>query len=387
MKLKITIFMVTFLFALSACSATDAPGQPGELPPGPFADTPAPPVLDAPVVEAPALVNFHFINELDGWGATQTQMVRTNDGGIHWYDVTPPGVTEAGYSIRYFALDPNHVWVQIPDFDNYPNSGSLYRTLDGGLSWTKFETPFSAGDIQFLDDQNGWMLADLGVGAGSNAVAVYRTDDGGESWTLAFNNDPNQAQADDSIPLGGLKAGLTALNTQTAWVYGVVYAPGTVYLYRTDDGGETWSAVTSVPLPEGAEDAELSIDQLEFLMPNDLMLAMRITADESKMAFYVSNDSGNTWSLTPTFLPNGGSVDFLSATDAVVYNGQQFYVTRDAAQTWNTISPEIVFGDTFASMDFVNTSSGWVLTMDPTTQHSTLYRTTDGGSSWFPVIP
>jgi photosystem II stability/assembly factor-like uncharacterized protein len=314
-------------------------------------------------------------------------MVRTNDGGIHWYDVTPPDVTEAGYSIRYFALDPNHVWVQIPDFDNYPNSGSLYRTLDGGLSWTKFETPFSAGDIQFLDDQNGWMLADLGVGAGSNAVAVYRTDDGGESWTLAFNNDPNQAQADDSIPLGGLKAGLTALNTQTAWVYGVVYAPGTVYLYRTDDGGETWSAVTSVPLPEGAEDAELSIDQLEFLMPNDLMLAMRITADESKMAFYVSNDSGNTWSLTPTFLPKGGSVDFLSATDAVVYNGQQFYVTRDAAQTWNTISPEIVFGDTFASMDFVNTSSGWVLTMDPTTQHSTLYRTTDGGSSWFPVIP
>jgi photosystem II stability/assembly factor-like uncharacterized protein len=114
---------------------------------------------------------------------------------------------------------------------------------------------------------------------------------------------------------------------------------------------------------------------------------MRITADESKMAFYVSNDSGNTWSLTPTFLPNGGSVDFLSATDAVVYNGEQFYVTRDAAQTWNTISPEIVFGDTFASMDFVNTSSGWVLTMDPTTQHSTLYRTTDGGSSWFPVIP
>ena len=387
MKLKITMFMVTFLFALSACSATAAPGQPGELPPSPYADTPAPPMLDAPLVEAPALVNFHFIDELDGWGATQTQMVRTNDGGIHWYNVTPPGVTEAGYSIRYFVLDPNHVWVQIPDFDNYPNSGSLYRTLDGGLSWTKFETPFSAGDMQFLDDQNGWMLADLGVGAGSNAVAVYRTGDGGESWTLAFNNDPNQAQADDSIPLGGLKAGLTALNTQTAWVYGVVYAPGTVYLYRTEDGGESWSAFTSVPLPEGAANAELSIDQLEFLTPNAAVMAMRITADESKMAFYISNDSGNTWSLTPTFLPKGGSVDFLSATDAVVYNGQQFYVTRDAAQTWNTISPAIVFGDTFASMDFVNTSSGWVLTMDPTTQHSTLYRTTDGGSSWFPVIP
>jgi photosystem II stability/assembly factor-like uncharacterized protein len=385
MKFKITICMVTFLFVFSACNAAASEG-PGALPPTPYPDTPAPPALQAPIVEAPALVNFHFINELDGWGATQTQIVRTNDGGGNWYNVTPPGVTEAGYGIRFFVLDPNHIWVQIPDFDNYPNSGFLYRTANGGLEWTKFATPFSAGDIDFIDDQNGWILADLGVGAGSNAVAVYRTEDGGENWTLAFGNDVNQGRAEGSIPLGGLKTGLTPLNTQTAWVYGVTYAPATVYLYRTDDGGETWSAV-SVPLPESAANAEVSIDQIEILTPNDAMMAMRMTDNESKLAIYISKDLGNSWLLTPTSIPKGGSADFLSATDAVVYNGEQFYVTRDAAQTWNTITPEIAFGDTFAFMDFVNTSSGWVLTMDPTTQHSTLYRTTDGGSSWFPVIP
>ena len=384
LKFRAALLAVTFCLVLSACNAstTSAPVGPGELPP-----TPYPAKLDAPRVEKPALVDFHFLNELDGWGITGTQIVRTNDGGLTWYDLTPPDVTETGYSVQHFALDPNHFWAQIPDFNNYPNSGVLYRTEDGGFNWTKFETPFSAGDLNFLDPENGWMLADLGVGAGSNAVAVYRTSDGGANWSRAFSNDPNQAGSDDSIPLGGLKGGLAPLDLQRAWVYGVVYAPGSVYLFHTEDGGENWSAVTSLPLPEGAENAELSIDQLEFLTPSDALMTMRVTSDQSKLALYVSNDSGNTWSLTPTLIPNGGSADFLSATETVIYNGEQFYITRDAGQTWNTISPEVIFGDTFARMDFVNTSSGWVLTLDPTNQQATLYRTTDGGSTWSPVIP
>ena len=284
------------LVILSACNApTSAPEQSNQLPPTPYPDTPAPVAIDAPLVEAPALVNFHFINELDGWGITGTQIVRTNDGGITWYNVTPPDVTETGYGVRHFALDANHAWVQIPDFNNFPNSGFLYRTEDGGLTWTTSETPFTGGDLKFLDANNGWMLADLGVGAGSNAVAVYRTDDGGGNWMLAYTNDPNQANSGDSLPLGGLKGGIAPLNTQTAWVYGVVYAPGSVYLFRSEDGGKTWSHVTSAPLPEGAENAELSIDQLAFLTPNDGMMAMRVTSDESKMAIYISNDSGDTW--------------------------------------------------------------------------------------------
>src|SRR4030095_9692227 len=127
----------------------------------------------------------------------------------------------------------NHAWVQIPDPNNLPNSGLLYRTADGGMSWTKSATPFSGGDLDFLDETDGWMLADLGVGAGSNAVAVYQTPDGGANWLLTYTNDPTQPGAGDSLPLGGLKSGLEALTLQNAWVTGVIYADGTIYLYRT----------------------------------------------------------------------------------------------------------------------------------------------------------
>jgi photosystem II stability/assembly factor-like uncharacterized protein len=376
------------LLLISACNApaSSTTTQPAELPPTPFPDTPAPAQINAPLIEAPALVNIHFLNELDGWGVTETQIIRTNDGGITWYNVTPVDVTETGYSVDTFALDNNRVWVQQPDFNNFPNSGFLYRTTDGGMTWGTTAVPFSRAKIRFLDAHNGWALADLGVGAGSNAVAVYQTTDGGTTWNQTYINDPNNANAGDSLPLGGLKYFLTPLTMQTAWIGGIVYAPGTVYLFRTEDAGLTWRQV-SVPLPKGAENSELTIEQVSMVTATDAYLAIRTTSDDIHLAVYVSNDGGRTWSLTPTLIPEAGSADFLSATEAVVYNGEQFYVTRDAARTWSMIPPDVLFGDSFAGMDFVNPSTGWVITLDSTNNHRSLYRTSDGGATWFPVIP
>jgi photosystem II stability/assembly factor-like uncharacterized protein len=70
----------------------------------------------------------------------------------------------------------------------------------------------------------------------------------------------------------------------------------------------------------------------------------------------------------------------------VLYNREQFYVTRDAARTWSTVSPDIVFGDSFGTMDFVNPNTGWVVTVDPANKRL-LYRTNDGGATWLPVVP
>jgi len=385
--MKYFLLFVILGILLTACGAQNAePAASSNLTPDTETlDTPSPAEINAPLLESPALVKIYFLNERDGWGVTETQIVRTNDGGVTWYNVTPSEVTETGYSVDTFALDHDHIWVQKPDFENYPNAGFLYRTSDGGITWTSVNVPFSGASINFMDANNGWVLADLGVGAGSNAVAVYQTDDGGETWNLKYINDPNHASAAESLPLGGLKYGLATLNMQTAWIHGVVYAPGTPYLYRTDDGGVAWAPI-SLPLPPGAENAELTIEQVNFISPTDGFIAMRMTSDEIKLAVYVSNDAGNTWSLTPTLIPDAGSADFLSASEMVIYNGEQFYVTRDAARTWSIVSPDILFGDTFSNMDFVDTSNGWVITQDPT-NHRSLYRTGDGGATWFPVIP
>ena len=385
------VSLTVLLLFLSACSApttsntstpTNAPIVQPTLASVPVVPTSA--GINAPLVDSPALTAVQFLDEHNGWGVTETQIVRTDDGGVTWYNVTPPDITKAGSSVKLVVMDNNHVWTQIPDYNNYPNSGTLYRTTDAGLTWTSTTTPFSEGLIHFLDENNGWALATLGVGAGSNAVAVYQTTDGGSTWAQKFINDPNNANAGDSLPLSGLKFGLTPLNMQTAWIYGTVYSSGTVYVYRTDDGGTNWSQIP-LPLPQGAENGELGFEQIQFVTPTDAFLTMRMTSDTTSLAIYTSNDAGKTWTLTPTLIPTGGSVNFLSATEAVIYNGQQFYVTRDAAQTWSTVTPDINFGDTFAMMDFVNLNTGWAITADGN-NHRSFYKTDDGGATWFPII-
>ena len=394
--MKLRYALIVLLFILSACNApapsalatTTAPPaevSPTEISPTPFPDTPAPAVINAPLVEAPALLDIHFLNELDGWGVTDTQVVRTNDGGITWYNVTPPDVTSAGYNAHNFVLDNEHTWLQITDFAKSITSSAVYSTNDGGLTWTKSAAPFGSGRLTFLDQQNGWAFGDLGAGAGSNAVAVFQTTDGGATWNQTYTNDPNQPNAGASLPLGGIKSGLTPLNMQTAWVSGVTYSDGAVYLYRTDDGGANWSQVATLSLPPAAQTTQVSFDPVQVLTATDTFMTVRIPSDQTQMAVYVSNDAGNTWSLTPILIPNGGSADFLSATEAIIYNGAQFYVTHDAARTWSIIPPDVTFGDTFAMLDFVNASAGWVIT--DSNDHRSLYRTVDGGATWSAIIP
>ncbi len=387
--MRIRWFFLILALLLTSCGGQPSPAltEPANQTP----PTPAPvietstPALDSfPHLAAPALFNLQMFTAQEGWGVTETALLRTTDGGQTWFDLTPPGLSAVGYAVNPFFLDLSHAWVLVPAGDSPQQSGNLYRTSDGGLHWDSHTVPFGGGRLVFLDDSRGWMLADLGVGAGSNAVAIFQTTDGGATWTQTYTNDPTAPGAADSLPLGGLKFGLTPVDMQTAWVWGVTYAPGVAYLFRTDDGGHTWSQV-ALPLPPNGETAELSIDAMRFFGPT-AFLALRLTAEQNQLAIYVSQDGGASWTLSPMLLPNGGMTQFLSAQEAVVYNGDQFYVTRDAAQTWVAVAPNIVFAESFALMDFIQPQIGWVVTADITGQRL-LYRSTDGGATWNLLSP
>jgi hypothetical protein len=60
------------------------------------------------------------------------------------------------------------------------------------------------------------------------------------------------------------------------------------------------------------------------LKPFRALVTMNVPSDQPSLAVYTSSDTGNTWALTPTLIPNSVASNFLSATDAVIYNGEQF---------------------------------------------------------------
>jgi photosystem II stability/assembly factor-like uncharacterized protein len=350
--------------------------------PAPFAeDTPVPPTIAAPIVSSPEITFLRMFNELDGWAISQNAVLRTPDGGSTWYNVSPQGATEFGYGTANTFLNASQAWVMVTDASDPAGSGLLYRTEDGGLTWTVYPVPFGGGILTFTNEEDGWMMSFLGIAAGSMGIAIYQTEDGGATWSQAYTNDPNLENAGDSLPLSGIKNNLTPLDADTAWVGGVVYAPETFYLYKTIDSGQSWAPQT-LPSAPGVENSDFSIDSGPiFTSSSDAILPIRFAGETDRTGFYVTQDSGENWEFA-SFMPGSGEVDFVSPTEGFFWTGEQFFVTADGAQTWTSVNVDVPFSGSFAGMDFVNTRTGWVWTYDVTGEYG-LYKTTDGGGTWF----
>lgn len=115
-------------------------------------------------------------NDVHGSGKTvvavgnSNAMIRSYNAGDSFALVTGPAV----------GVNLNGVWVQDRDFYFVAaNNGKLYRTVDGGTTWTQVSLPASLttiNDIRFFDNNIGYLSAEGG------GAKVYRSTDGGVTW-------------------------------------------------------------------------------------------------------------------------------------------------------------------------------------------------------------
>lgn len=374
MKKYFLLFAISLI--LSACATVAPP------PPTP---TPAPPTdIPLAIFDAPQLTQFYFVDENNGWGITDNHVVRTNDGGVTWYNATPLNITEIGYAPFHF-IDAQTAYLLVSNVDY--TAGTLYRTTDGGATWIPIAVPFASASLQFLDSRTGFALAGLGAGAGSEAVALFKTGDGGMNWTRAYINDPTVDGYADSLPLGGQKGGFAFLNPSRGWVGGSVPIDNYIYLYATQDGGATWTE-THLALPAGYEAAQTGNYGPQFFSNAEGLLIVNGVVPAEPGVFtivYRTADGGVNW-IPGAPIPRGRPTEFYSFNDGAAWVENQFYVTRDAGKTWGAVIPNEDFTDRLVSFQFVNALTGFVLT-NPSGDDPALYKTTDGGATWTLIIP
>ena len=405
--MKPTLLFVFSILLLALLPSTCGPlWQVNPLPPGTvipslapniasptFTATPLPPTATPipptetprtlPVVAQPAITSIDMLDEMNGWAIGEAYILRTEDGGVTWLNATPGGLTSVSFSVTYFFMNATTAWVVFPSADY--TTGTLYQTADGGLTWVSSPVPFSGGSLQFLDVQSGWMLASLGAGAGSEAVAVFKATAVGANWNQVYVNDPTVPGSSDSLPLSGQKSGMTFLDATHGWVTGSVPMDSYVYLFSTQDGGQSWTH-QEVSLPPGFETAMTSADTPRFFTSTDGIFHAGLYAASSASVFYRTQDGGATW--TPTFPVNMvGRYAIANLQDVWVWDGgPAMLASRDSGTTWNLVNTNINVTDTLMTIDFVNATTGWTLTGDASSHYS-LYKTIDGGATWNALIP
>ena len=197
------------------------------------------------------------------------------------------------------------------------------------------------------------------------AVSLYQTSDGGATWTLKYANDPTQPN--NTLPFSGHKNGMTFRDTSTGWVGGDVPSERYVYLYKTTNGGVTWSQ-QPLTLPAGYESAIINTTAPIFFGANDAILPVWMSTEtQAETCSFTSPimaaRPGASHQLLHRQRPE--LTDFVSINDGFVWDATGFFhVTNNSGASWRQVTPNVNFGDSVARLDFVSTTTGWAYDTD-----------------------
>ena len=124
-------------------------------------------------------------------------VMRTDDGGDHWVEVSGDLPTDFGFAIDVHAHEPETIYVVpiLSDSEHYPPDGKLrvYRSRTGGNEWEPLTKGLPQQDcyVNVLRDAMAVdSLDDCGLYFGTTGGQVYGSADGGDTWDAIVRDLP-----------------------------------------------------------------------------------------------------------------------------------------------------------------------------------------------------
>ena len=321
----------------------------------------------------PHLAGFDLLSATEGWAQLNNSIFWTSDNGETWTDITPILSTNAKILSVIFFDKQNGQVLWIDGALSY-----LSRTTDG-KNW--ISQPFDLSNehnlttehvwMYWLDSQTGWVSARWSTGLNFSRGSLWRTDDGGVTWSAA------------SLPLG---EAVYFVDTQHGWLAG---GPAGDQLFYTNDAGETW--IASQSFDQKNTSITFSLPQFSDLN-HGILPVFRTMDDATHLEIYTTND-GQTWDLSRSDIvgltSNFNPLAWSSSKVISMVNGNDFLRITDKETTEFASSPMLeairdldMFSDTYgwarSENGFCKKSAGGVICSSTTS----LLRTTDGGQTW-----
>jgi photosystem II stability/assembly factor-like uncharacterized protein len=222
---------------------------------------------------------------------------RSDNAGRTWDPIFDSQPIASIGAIALAPSNPDVIYVGSGEADmrsDISHGNGMYKSIDGGKSWTRIGLADTRQIGRILvdpRDANLVFVAALGHGYGPNKErGVFRSKDGGKSWQAVLYKDENTGAIDLAFDPEDSKTILAALwNTRRPpWnVYPPSYGPGSG-LYRSVDGGDTWTQVTN-----GIPTEKLGRIRIAFAPSAPRRVYAIVDAKEGGL--YVSEDAGVGW--------------------------------------------------------------------------------------------
>ncbi len=238
------------------------------------------------------------------FGAVGGGIWLTENAGRTW---TPIFDAEPVASIGAIAVapsDPNVVYAGSGEADmrsDIQHGDGMYKSVDGGKTWSHIgldDTRQIGRIVVDPKDANVAYVAALGHQYGPNAErGVFKTLDGGKTWSKILYKNENTGAIDLALSPSDPNIVFASLwqTRRPPWnVYPPSNGPGSG-LYKSTDGGKTWAQIAGHGFPAGVlGHIGISISPAN---PNRVYTIVD-TNEEKTGGVYRSDDGGATWTHT-----------------------------------------------------------------------------------------
>lgn len=229
---------------------------------------------------------------------------KTTDNGVSWAPVFDGNGELAIGALAVDPGDPDLLYVGTGEAN--PGGGSLayggngvWKTLDGGASWSHLglDSTGSIGRIAVdpTNPQRVFVAAMGSLFSPNPRRGLYRSTDGGANWTRVLFVNDSTGCVDVAVDPSDPQRVFAATWERTRRAHSRDYAGPASGIYRSTDGGDTWTRLAGgLPAPATAV-GRIGIA----IAPSEPQtLYASVTLASSSLGFYRSTNGGNTWTLT-----------------------------------------------------------------------------------------
>jgi photosystem II stability/assembly factor-like uncharacterized protein len=253
-----------------------------------------------PVAGVPSQPNVFYMGQVNGgvW--------KSDDYGRTWNPIFDSQPTGSIGDIAVAPSDPNIIYVASGEGLRRPDlaiGNGIYKSTDAGKTWTYLNALHDGQQIPQLAidprDPNKVFAAVLGHPYGPNEErGIFRTTDGGKSWTKVLFKDANTGGDDVEIDPSNSNVVYATLwqSRQAPWEDANEYGGTNGGVFKSTDGGTTWKQLKN-GLPDNLVQANIAISPSQ---PTRLYMTFSTTektayATNKGMGFYRSDDGGENW--------------------------------------------------------------------------------------------